>query len=141
MAYDDVKTSGGQAYSGMAVGRGHRWDYEGLWAERKLAPDRWAFTFEATKRRREAAPEGSGCAIGSQFHWLVVAHQYVRKVDANAYATFMSGHKYKVGHKRPAWPSWSYEYPGAVSAMEMSAAILMREAAYVGREMQAVSAV
>ena len=111
--YARTKRHDGRVYSGMHVGGTHEWDYpEGRWRERKVSPDKWEFTFAAAKRRRWGAPDGSGAEPGSTWHWLVVASQMARKVDANAYTTFMQGVKYKVGHKRPGWKAFSYAYEG-----------------------------
>lgn len=113
VAYDDVKQFNGQSYTGMSVGGRHVWEYpNGLWDERKVAPDKWKFTFSSVKRRARSAPEGSGVPPGSQYHWYIMAHQRVRKLDSDAYETFMEGVKYKLAHKRPHWRSWSSEYPG-----------------------------
>lgn len=113
VAYDDVKQFNGQSYTGMSVGGRHVWEYpNGLWDERKVAPDKWKFTFSSVKRRARSAPEGSGVPPGSQYHWYIMAHQRVRKLDQDAYETFMEGVKYKLAHKRPHWRSWSSEYPG-----------------------------
>jgi len=112
VAYDDLKAHDGRLYTGMAVGGRHVWEYTGgLWDERKAAPDRWDFTFSCTKRRTRGAPEGSGAPAGTQYHWYILAHQRVRKLDADAYETFMQGVKHKVAHKRPHWRLWSTEYP------------------------------
>jgi len=32
-------------------------------------------------------------------HWLIVAHQYVEKIDEDTYSTKLVGHKYKLAHK------------------------------------------
>src|SRR5688572_3786902 len=97
----------------MAVGRGHRWVYPlGTWREVKVSPEKWGFSFESDKRRFRRAPEGSGAKVGTQFHWLILAHQFVRKVDSDTWETRMVGSKYKVAHKRPHWLLWSCEYPG-----------------------------
>lgn len=112
MAYDDVKEHEGRRYSGMPVGAGHRWVYpDGRWSETKDAPDRWSFTFASDKRRSRPAPEGSGASPGTRYHWYILAHQRVRKVDANTYRTRMEGLKYKLAHKRPGWRRWNTEYP------------------------------
>lgn len=111
MAYDDVKTHDGERYSGMPVGASHDWLYpDGRWRETKRAPDRWRFRFDATKERREPAPEGSGADPGTRYHWFLLAHQRVRKIDKDRYTTAMRGAKYKVGHRRPYWRDWSYGY-------------------------------
>jgi hypothetical protein len=111
VAYDDVKHFGQRAYSGMRVGARHDWDYtDGRWQETKTAPDAWSFTFRSQKRRRHRAPPGSGAPDGTMFHWFLLAHQRVRKVDADTYETFMEGTKWKVAHRRPAWQRWSSEH-------------------------------
>lgn len=128
MAYDDLKQHEGRLYSGMAVGGRHVWEYTGgLWDERKAAPDRWDFTFSSVKRRARSAPEGSGVPPGSQYHWYILAHQKVRKLDADAYETFMEGVKYKVAHKRPHWRGWSTEYPDHEPEQAVVARILEEE--------------
>ncbi len=112
MAYDDVKDFRGQKYTGMAIGGQHLWIYpHGVWQERKTAPDRWDFTFSSVKEREGDAPEGSGAPPDTQYHWYVLAHQRVRKIDKDSYSTLMSGVKHKIAHKRPHWLKWSCEYP------------------------------
>jgi hypothetical protein len=69
---------------------------EGEWKEKKLAPDRWEFTYSAPQRRTVAAPAESGAPPGTDFHWLIVAQQDVQKVDANTYRTSMTGLKFKI---------------------------------------------
>ena len=49
--------------------------------------------------------------MGTQYHWLVVANQRVRKIDADCYDTIMQGMKFKVGYKKPNWQDYSYTYP------------------------------
>ena len=130
MPYDDVKEFDGETYTGMSVGGEHAWIYpNGLWRERKVAPDRWEFTFTSIKERQRSAPAGSGVPPGTQYHWYLLAHQKARKLDTDTYHTFMSGVKYKVAHKRPRWPRWSCEYPDQPSAEERVVEIM--EAAVV----------
>ena len=125
MAYDDLKDFDGRPYSGMAVGGEHSWLYaNGLWRERKVAPDAWEFTFSSLKEREQEAPEGSGVPKGTQYHWYLLGHQIVRKIDKDSYTTFLSGMKYKVAHRRPYWRKWSCEYPGQLSEREKVLAIL-----------------
>lgn len=130
MAYDDLKEFQGRPYSGMSVGGEHEWIYpNGRWRERKVAPDRWEFTFSSRKERERRAPEGSGVPTGTQFHWYLLAHQRVRKIDKDSYTTFMEGLKCKVAHKRPHWRKWSDEYPDQVPERERLIRILEEELA------------
>ena len=55
-----------------------------------------------------------------------MAHQRVRKLDQDAYETFMEGVKYKLAHKRPHWRAWSSEYPGNRPEREVLIDILER---------------
>jgi hypothetical protein len=124
MAYDDLKEFEGETYTGVAVGGEHTWLYpNGLWKETKVAPDRWDFTFNSIKERERSAPPGSGVPVGTQYHWYILAHQRVRKLDADSYTTFMSGVKHKIAHKRPHWRKWSSEYPEQASETDKLIAI------------------
>jgi hypothetical protein len=106
--YNEFKEFEGQVYTGAKIGRRQKWYYdEGEWRERKLTPDRWEFEYAVTKRRAGHAPEGSGVPVGTEYHWFIVAHQNVRKLDANDYSTAMTGAKFKVAHKRAGKDSWS----------------------------------
>ena len=106
--YNQFKTFEGQRYTGMKVGGRHKWYYEkGEWKEVKVAPDRWEFAYAVPKRRAGHAPPGSGVPIGTEYHWYILAHQNVRKIDENTYTTAMTGLKYKLAHKRAGGESWS----------------------------------
>jgi hypothetical protein len=73
-SYDRVKEFRGKRYTGMQVGRSHKWRYDaGEWKERKVTPDRWEFSYAVTKRRAGRAPEGSGAPVGTAYHWYVIA--------------------------------------------------------------------
>jgi hypothetical protein len=92
----------------MRVGGTHQWYYDkGEWKEKKIAPDKWEFTYATNKRRAWQAPEGSGVPVGTEYHWYLLAHQNVRKLDANSYTTLMEGLKYKLAHKRTEIGKWS----------------------------------
>ncbi|HYC85509.1 MAG TPA: hypothetical protein VEB86_09815 [Chryseosolibacter sp.] len=107
-SYNQRKDFAGQTYTGMKIGRGHKWYYDnGEWKEKKVTPDEWQFTYGVTKRRAGKAPEGSGAPVGTEYHWYIVAHQHVRKMNANDYTTAMTGVKYKVAHKRFDKEKWS----------------------------------
>lgn len=74
--YDAMKSFNGQVYKGMAVGGSHTWQYQpGVWRETKVEPDLWEVDFETIKKRAKAAPQGSGAPVGTEYHWLIVAHQ------------------------------------------------------------------
>lgn len=127
MAYDDLKEFDGETYSGMAVGGRHLWHYtDALWREEKVAPDRWDFSLTSVKRRDAPAPQGSGAPPLTEYHWYLLAHQWVRKIDADSYHTFMSGVKYKLAHKRPHWRAWSDAYPGHATSRDAVIDILER---------------
>jgi hypothetical protein len=107
-SYNQFKEFEGKKYTGMKVGRTHKWYYnKGEWKEKKVTPDKWQFTYNVTKRRAGNAPEGSGVPLGTEYHWYVLANQIVKKIDANSYTTSMMGLKYKLAHKRAENNSWS----------------------------------
>ncbi|HWP57405.1 MAG TPA: hypothetical protein VNL14_05925 [Candidatus Acidoferrales bacterium] len=106
--YNEFKVFEGRKYTGMRVGGRHKWHYEkGEWNEKKVSPDRWEFSYAAPKRRAGHAPPGSGVPVGTEYHWYILAHQNVRKLDANTYSTAMTGLKYKLAHKRAGSENWS----------------------------------
>jgi hypothetical protein len=45
--------------------------------------------------------------VGTEYHWYILGHQTVRKLDANAYTTAMTGSKFKLAHKRADKATWS----------------------------------
>jgi hypothetical protein len=107
-SYNQFKEFEGKKYTGMKVGRTHKWYYnKGEWKEKKLSPDKWQFTYNVTKRRAGNAPEGSGVPLGTEYHWYILANQIVKKMDANSYTTSMMGLKYKLAHKRAENNTWS----------------------------------
>src|SRR5918993_1392708 len=107
-AYNQYKEFEGRKYTGMKVGGTHHWYYDqGEWKEKKIAPDKWEFTYATNKKRAWNAPEGSGVPVGTEYHWYILAHQNVRKLDANSYMTSMTGFKYKLAHKRVGKEEWS----------------------------------
>jgi hypothetical protein len=106
--YNEFKVFEGKKYTGMRVGGRHKWHYEkGEWNEKKVTPDRWEFNYAVPKRRAGHAPPGSGVPVGTEYHWYILAHQNVRKLDENTYSTAMTGLKYKLGHKRAGKDTWS----------------------------------
>jgi hypothetical protein len=106
--YNAFKEFEGKKYTGMKVGGRHKWYYEqGEWKEVKRTPERWEFTYAVNKRRAGHAPPGSGVPVGTAYHWYILAHQIVRKLDENTYGTAMTGLKYKLAHKRADKENWS----------------------------------
>lgn len=107
-SYNEVKQFNGQQYTGMAIGRSHKWNYDsGVWRETKVTPERWELTYDVVKRRAGHAPEGSGVPVGTGYHWFILSHQYVEKLDANDYSTSMVGLKFKLAHKRYDKNTWN----------------------------------
>lgn len=106
--YNAFKKSGTQLYTGMTIGRSHKWYYDqGIWHDKKVTPDKWEISFDVTKRRAGHAPEGSGVPVGTEYHWFILAHQLVKKLNANDYSTSMKGVKYKIAHKRADKEKWN----------------------------------
>ncbi|MGB8084782.1 MAG: hypothetical protein WCF07_00660 [Nitrososphaeraceae archaeon] len=107
-AYEAYKEFNGRKYTGMRVGGSHKWYYDkGIWSEKKITPDKCELTYAVNKKRAWNAPEGSGVPVGTEYHWYILAHQNVRKLDANNYATSMTGIKYKLAHKRSGSVNWN----------------------------------
>jgi hypothetical protein len=106
--YNSLKEFEGRKYTGMKIGRAHKWNYDpGVWREKKVTPDLWEIEYAVTKRRAGRAPEGSGVPVGTEYHWYIVADQNVKKLNANDYSTGMVGLKFKIAHKRADTDRWS----------------------------------
>lgn len=106
--YNHFKVFEGQQYTGMKIGRSHKWNYDaGVWKEKKITPEKWEIEYSVNKRRAGKAPEGSGVPVGTEYHWYILSHQYVRKLDANTYTTSMIGFKHKIAHKRAEKDKWN----------------------------------
>lgn len=107
-SYDRAKEYKGKRYTGMKVGRTHHWYYDqGDWKEKKLTPEKWELAYSTIKRRAGHAPEGSGVPVGTGYHWFILAHQFVEKLNANDYMTQMIGLKFKLAHKRVDKEKWN----------------------------------
>src|ERR687883_960065 len=108
VSYNEFKEYEGQRYTGMKIGRSHKWYYDpGEWKETKITPDLWQIKYAVTKRRAGRAPEGSGVPVGTEYHWYVLAHQNTTKQTANDYTTSLTGLKFKIAHKRAGNEKWS----------------------------------
>jgi len=108
VSYDEFKEYEGRRYTGMKIGRSHKWYYDqGEWKETKITPDLWQIGYAVTKRRAGRAPEGSGVPVGTAYHWYVIAHQNTTKQSANDYTTSLTGLKFKIAHKRAGSSKWS----------------------------------
>jgi len=106
--YNDVKFHDGQQYTGMPVGRSHKWYYDkGDWRETKIHPELWEISYAVTKRRAGHAPKGSGVPLGTEYHWYIMAHQMVRKLNKDDYSTSLTGLKFKLSHKRAIKDKWA----------------------------------
>src|SRR5436853_5050123 len=65
VSYNEFKEYEGQRYTGMKIGRSHKWNYDpGQWKETKITPDLWQVSYAVTKRRAGHALEGSGVPVG-----------------------------------------------------------------------------
>jgi hypothetical protein len=107
-SYNKFKEFGGKEYTGMSVGRSHKWYYDqGVWRDVKITPDLWGISYAVTKRRAGHAPKGSGASVGTDYHWIILAHQHVEKLNADDYSTAMSGFKFKLAHKRQGKEKWN----------------------------------
>lgn len=106
--YNAFKAFAGKQYTGMKVGRSHKWYYDkGEWRETKITPEIWEIHYEVTKRRAGHAPKGSGIPVDTEYHWYIMAHQDVCKLNADDYTTEMTGIKLKLAHKRASNQKWS----------------------------------
>ena len=111
-SYDRYKEHDGKQYTGMQIGRSHKWYYDqGEWKETKITPDLWRIFYAVTKRRAGKAPKGSGAKVGTGYHWYILAHQDVYKLNANDYSTVLKGLKFKVAHKRADNNKWNAKTP------------------------------
>ncbi len=123
--YDELKCYQGKMYTGMAIGGSHEWVYpDGRWRETKVAPDRWKFSYNSRKERTRSAADNTGAAKGTTYHWYIIADQKAKKLDKDRYQTRMEGVKFKLGHKRPYWKSFSYDYPEQLTYRERVIKIL-----------------
>ena len=123
--YDSFKKYNNKIYTGMKVGGSHLWNYNnGKWNETKMTPEKWSFNFNSIKTRTYAAPANSGASIRTKYHWYIIADQIATKIDKDSYMTSMKGVKFKVGHKRPHWKTFSYNYPEQESYKERIISIL-----------------
>src|SRR5207244_13029349 len=95
--YNRFKEFEGRRYTGMKIGRGHKWYYdEGVWNEKKITPNEWQVNYSVTKRRAGKAPEGSGVPVGTQYHWYIIANKIVSKLKANDYSKSMKSIKFNM---------------------------------------------
>jgi hypothetical protein len=106
--YNRFKKYGNKQYTGMKVGGSHKWYYDkGEWHETKITPDLWAISYSVTKRRAGKAPKGAGVPKGTGYHWFIIAHQNVNKLNLDDYSTSMNGLKFKLAHKRAGKEKWN----------------------------------
>ena len=49
-SYNKFKEFDGKQYTGMKIGRSHKWYYDkGEWREKKITPDLWEISYSVTK--------------------------------------------------------------------------------------------
>lgn len=107
-SYNKFKEFDGKEYTGMSIGRSHKWYYDkGEWRDSKITPDLWSISYAVKKRRAGRAPKGSGASVGTDYHWFILAHQNVEKLNADDYSTVMTGLKFKLAHKRAGNKKWN----------------------------------
>src|SRR5213083_1953470 len=132
VSYNDFKEHEGQRYTGMKIGRSHKWYYDqGECKETKITPDLWQIRYAVTKRRAGRAPEGSGVPVGTEYHWYVLAHQNTAKQSANDYTTSLTGLKFKIAHKRAGAEKW-----GATQKTQRKRMIMFLESVIADLEKQ-----
>src|SRR5688500_12855862 len=108
VSYVQCKEDERPRYTGMKICRSHTWYYaQGEWKEKKVKSNLWPISYAVTKRRAGRAHEGSGVPVGTEYHWYILAHQNVTKLNANDYTTSMTGLKFKSAHKRADSGKWS----------------------------------
>lgn len=123
--YDELKIYDEKIYTGMKVGGSHSWTYNnGKWFETKITPDKWTISFDSLKTRVTPAPRNSGATRKTKYHWYIIADQIATKINENSYMTSMKGVKFKIGHKRPQWRTFSYNYPNQLTYKERVIKIL-----------------
>ena len=70
-SYNAFKEFNGKAYTGMAIGRAHKWNYDkGVWRETKVTPERWELSYNVIKRR----PPCSGSIWRASRHGLPLVY-------------------------------------------------------------------
>jgi hypothetical protein len=107
-SYNRFKEFSGKEYTGMSIGRSHKWYYDkGEWHDTKITPDLWGISYAVTKRRAGHAPQGSGASVGTDYHWFILAHQHVEKSNTDDYTTEMTGLKFKLAHRRAGKEKWN----------------------------------
>src|SRR5215212_408519 len=107
--YNEYKEFEGKQYTGMKVGRGHKWYYDkGEWKEKKITPDKWEFTYAVNKRDQGMLQKAQVFQLEQNIIGIYLhTHQNVRKLDANNYTTSTTGLKYKLAHKRAEKEKWN----------------------------------
>lgn len=124
-------------YQGMQIGQNHQWHYNGQWNETKTSQNKWKINFKATKTTTQYKDAGNtqnvkGVPLNTEYHWLIIADQKVIKTANGQYQTEMTGNKYKIGHKRPYWKTFSYNYKEQKSETQQKLTYLTQELKQIG---------
>ena len=106
-AYDRFMKFQGLHNSGINMGKTLKWHYgKGVWKDRKVNEDEWSFKYEVLKNRTGDSFKSSGAPVGTECRWLIIADQYVEKLDESTYYTRMDGMKLKIAHKSVKDNKW-----------------------------------
>jgi hypothetical protein len=90
----------------MKVGGSHKWYYDkGSGKKKRSLLVCGKFLTQSPGAGK--APRGSGVPVGTEYHWYIISHQDVQKLNAGDYTTSMSGLKYKLDHQDAGNEKWS----------------------------------
>jgi len=82
---------------GVPIGYRENWKYVGRWRERKVAPGRWIFRFQASKGRKAKSYGSFG--KGTTGSWYIKGIQRIKKTGKGRYQTDLVGTKRSLGFK------------------------------------------
>lgn len=123
-----IQNHQGHKYTGSPVGYKHHWEYTNPDViETKERPDQWRFQMRSIKRKVIPTRNMGSIEPGTKYHWMFIGEQTVEKIDENTYTTDLTANKYKLGHKRPYWKGFSYNYPEQKSLNQMKIQYLKEE--------------
>ena len=90
--YAGLKNTKGNIIPACEIGRSHKWSCpmnKGEWKRKtKITRDPWRIFYSVIKRRADKDTKGSGAKVGTAYHWSILAHQRVEKLNGNDYSTY-----------------------------------------------------